>query len=256
MERQAQLERQAEEQRQAELRREAEARQQEADRIAARQREIEAKAVALEEAEKQANRVATASPLGVGAAAPANSQPAPVASNSTQTREESPPPVQQQKPAPTNTAGATTFRLPEADATTSGTAQQQAPVVAQSAQRPAPQQLPPVQASIPANTAVRTAGGQTEPEIVAVSKLTRTNYVGPEYPRGARRRNITGAVEVQFTVTTDGRVRSMSILNSEPGDTFDQAAMDAVEQWRFEPVIENGVAVEKRTAVRLSFDLQ
>jgi hypothetical protein len=31
--------------------------------------------------------------------------------------------------------------------------------------------------------------------------------------------------------------------------------MEAVEQWRFEPVIENGVAVEKRSAVRLSFSL-
>ncbi len=89
-----------------------------------------------------------------------------------------------------------------------------------------------------------------------VSRLTRTNYVGPEYPRTARRRNITGSVDVTFTVTTDGRVRSMSIARSEPGDTFDAAAMDAVEQWRFEPVIENGVAVEKRTAVRLAFDLQ
>jgi TonB family protein len=48
----------------------------------------------------------------------------------------------------------------------------------------------------------------------------------------------------------------MTILTSKPGDTFDQAAMDAIEQWRFEPVIENGIAVEKRTAVRLAFDLQ
>jgi TonB family protein len=48
----------------------------------------------------------------------------------------------------------------------------------------------------------------------------------------------------------------MSVLKSEPGVTFDQAAMDAVEKWRFEPVIENGVAVEKRTAVRLAFTLQ
>jgi TonB family protein len=144
--------------------------------------------------------------------------------------------------------------LPEADATTSNTVQQ--PVGAQNVQRPAPQQLPPVQTSVPASSTTRTSGGQTQPENVAVSELNRTNYVGPEYPRAARRRNITGVVEVQFTVTTDGRVRSMSILRSEPGDTFDQAAMDAVEQWRFEPVIENGVAVEKRTAVRLAFDLQ
>ncbi len=94
------------------------------------------------------------------------------------------------------------------------------------------------------------------PEMVPISRLTRVNYVAPEYPRAAQRRNITGAVNLLFTVTTDGRVRDVSIASSQPGDTFDGAAIAAVEQWRFEPVVENGVAVEKRTGVRLSFDLQ
>ena len=93
-------------------------------------------------------------------------------------------------------------------------------------------------------------------EVVPVSQLTRINYVGPEYPRTARRRNITGSVEVLFTVTTDGRVRDLSVLKSEPAETFDEAALEAVEQWRFEPVIEGGVAVEKRAAVRLAFSLE
>ena len=92
--------------------------------------------------------------------------------------------------------------------------------------------------------------------MVPVSALTRTRYVAPDYPRAAQRRNITGAVELQFTVTTDGRVRGLTILNSEPAETFDEAALDAVTQWRFEPVLENGAAVEKRTAVRLSFNLE
>jgi protein TonB len=98
--------------------------------------------------------------------------------------------------------------------------------------------------------------GSTEPEMLAVSQLTRTNYVAPEYPRAARRRNITGSVDVTFTVTTDGKVRSAEILRSEPAETFDEAALDAVTRWRFEPFIEDGAAVEKRTAVRLAFDLQ
>ena len=92
--------------------------------------------------------------------------------------------------------------------------------------------------------------------MVPVSQMTRINYVGPEYPRAARRRNVQGSVDVGFVVTTDGRVRSLTVLSSDPGDTFDQAALDAVEQWRFEPVMENGAAVEKRTAVRLAFNLQ
>jgi protein TonB len=92
--------------------------------------------------------------------------------------------------------------------------------------------------------------------MVAISRLTRTNYVGPEYPRSARRRGLTGSVDVTFTVTTEGRVRDAIVSRSNPGITFDHAAIDAVEKWRFEPTVENGVAVEKRSGVRLAFDLQ
>ena len=91
---------------------------------------------------------------------------------------------------------------------------------------------------------------------VPISSLTRTNYVAPVYPRSAQRRNVSGSVDIMFTVSAQGIVTDISVLRAEPGETFHQAAIDAVTQWRFEPVIENGVAVDKRTAVRLSFNLQ
>jgi len=37
---------------------------------------------------------------------------------------------------------------------------------------------------------------------------------------------------------------------------FDGAALRAVEKWEFEPVIENGVLVEKRAGVRMMFALE
>ncbi|HET6630696.1 MAG TPA: TonB family protein [Woeseiaceae bacterium] len=100
------------------------------------------------------------------------------------------------------------------------------------------------------------AAANPEPEYVPISSLTRTNYVVPEYPRGAQRRNITGHVDISFTVTADGRVKNIGILDSEPGDEFDEAATEAVAQWRFEPPLENGVPVDRRVAVRLAFDLE
>ena len=243
IDRQAELERLAEEKRLADIRREEE-------RIAALQREAEAAEAARVESEKQANQAATASPLGVGAAAPVRPTPAP-SSNRTQTNAATTPAAPNNpQPEVTATNGATTFSLPEAGATGANTVQLQV------VQQPEPQQRPLLQNSAPATENVVASSGPIEPEMVSISRLTRTNYVGPEYPRAARRRNITGSVDVQFTVTTDGRVRSMSILRADPNGTFDQAAMDAVEQWRFEPVVENGIAVEKRTAVRLAFDLQ
>jgi TonB family protein len=98
--------------------------------------------------------------------------------------------------------------------------------------------------------------GERSVTTVPISSLTRTNYVAPVYPRAAQRRSLTGSVDIMFTVSTIGTVTDVSVVSAEPDDTFNKAAIDAVSKWRFEPVIENGVALEKRSAVRLSFDLQ
>ncbi len=107
-----------------------------------------------------------------------------------------------------------------------------------------------------AKPAASTPAREPAPAYVPISSLTRTNYVMPEYPRLAQRRSITGFVDVSFTVTAEGRVENIGILTSEPGDEFDEAATDAVAQWRFEPPLENGVPVDRRVAVRLAFDLE
>jgi TonB family protein len=122
------------------------------------------------------------------------------------------------------------------------------------------------QASVPAglsagNNVIESINNRTGNSVpvdnrVPISALTRTNYVAPDYPRAAQRRNLTGTVDLMFTVSTIGTVTDITVLNAEPEGTFNQAAMKAVSKWRFEPVIENGVALEKRTAVRLNFDLQ
>lgn len=263
VERQAQLDRQAELDRRAEEARQAEAtRQAEADKIAARQRQVAAAEEARIRAEQDAASAATSSPLGVAGssvaksatptAGPAVSRPQAVATNA--------PPAAGSTPLPRTYAAPAENRSPASQASTFAVPD-----------NPGQSTTPQVSRSLPTNTASRqaalvggatigaattAAGARSEPEMVPVSRLTRTNYVAPEYPRVARRRNVTGSVDVTFTVTTDGKVRSASVLKSEPKETFDQAAIDAVTKWRFEPSVENGVAVEKRTAVRLAFDLQ
>ena len=90
----------------------------------------------------------------------------------------------------------------------------------------------------------------------SISSLNRTKYSAPKYPRSAQRRNQSGWVDVVFTVTTDGTVKDVDVRKSEPGETFDSAAIKAVEKWEFEPVVESGVIVEKRAGVRLMFALE
>jgi protein TonB len=84
----------------------------------------------------------------------------------------------------------------------------------------------------------------------------RTKYVGPKYPRAAQRRGLSGWVDVIFTVDIDGTVTDISIRESNPGVTFVNSAVSAVEDWEFEPVVENGVAVQKRAAVRMMFAVE
>ena len=113
-------------------------------------------------------------------------------------------------------------------------------------------------ASEPANAAgaMNTAPDEDVIETVSISALERISYVAPRYPRAAQRRNTSGYVDLAFTVTTSGTVSDIEITQSEPGTLFDDAAVEAVEQWRFKPATENGQAVRKRVAVRMSFALQ
>ena len=101
---------------------------------------------------------------------------------------------------------------------------------------------------------------QAEPTLnkqpAAVSSLNRIRYVAPKYPRSAQRRNQSGWVDVVFIVTTDGSVRSIEVRDSNPGDTFVNAAIKAVEKWEFEPIVENGFLIEKLVGVRMMFALE
>jgi protein TonB len=91
---------------------------------------------------------------------------------------------------------------------------------------------------------------------VPISSLQRTKYVAPKYPRAAQRRALSGWVDVVFTVDIDGSVAEVNVRDSNPGDTFVNAAINAVEDWEFEPVIEDGVAIQKQAAVRMMFAIE
>lgn len=62
--------------------------------------------------------------------------------------------------------------------------------------------------------------------------------VTPEYPRLARLRRIEGTVILEVTVDRQGEVSNVAVLRSPEG--LDEAAVDAVRQWRYEPTIVNG----------------
>ena len=75
--------------------------------------------------------------------------------------------------------------------------------------------------------------------------------VKPIYPEGARAVQAGGAVILVVIIATDGSVSSARVVRSMP--VFDQAAIDAVTQWKFEPTMLNGVPVEVEMNVLINF---
>jgi TonB family protein len=90
--------------------------------------------------------------------------------------------------------------------------------------------------------------------IVQAKTLKRVREVPPVYPREAERQGLSGWVDLEFTIAPDGATQDLVVRNAQPLRVFDQAAVDAVKRWRFEPVMRDGAAVAQRAAVRIRFE--
>jgi len=79
--------------------------------------------------------------------------------------------------------------------------------------------------------------------------------VPPQYPRRALSRGIEGWVIVQFTISETGAVLDAKVVDAQPKNIFDEAALTAIARWRYNPKVENGVAVKRvgvQTLIRFS----
>jgi protein TonB len=86
-----------------------------------------------------------------------------------------------------------------------------------------------------------------------VKTPTKIKDVRPVYPPEARAANVRGMVIAEVLVGPDGAVQDAKILRSIP--LLDQAALDAVMQWRFTPTLLNGQAVPVIMTVTVNFTL-
>jgi protein TonB len=69
--------------------------------------------------------------------------------------------------------------------------------------------------------------------------------VNPLYPARAQARGIGGWVLVEFTVTKEGGITDIRVVDADPKGYFEQAAKTAVKKYRYKPRVENGVAVDR-----------
>jgi periplasmic protein TonB len=81
--------------------------------------------------------------------------------------------------------------------------------------------------------------------------------IAPDYPPRALSRGLEGWVQVQFTITATGMVKDPVVVNADPKNIFDDAALKAIARWRYNPKVEGGVAVERvgvQTIIRFQLE--
>ena len=90
----------------------------------------------------------------------------------------------------------------------------------------------------------------------AEGELRLLTAVDPVYPEEARRRGISGWVDLEFVVGTDGIPHERRVVAANPPGAFEYAALAAVSLYRYEPFEHDGRAYERLTRVRIRFDLR
>jgi protein TonB len=104
---------------------------------------------------------------------------------------------------------------------------------------------PPPPAPRPA-APVRVGGQITTPALV--------KRVEPTYPAVAVAAKLTGTVILEVVVNEEGSVQDVTVLRSV--GALDRAAIDAVKEWRYSPLVLNGIPTPFVVTVTLNFSLR
>lgn len=78
----------------------------------------------------------------------------------------------------------------------------------------------------------------------------------PEYPRRARKLEYTGKVALNVEVKADGSCGQVKLVRSSGYSMLDNAATEAVKEWRFTPAKKWGKAVTSFTEITVNFQLE
>jgi protein TonB len=104
----------------------------------------------------------------------------------------------------------------------------------------------PAEAAAPTIKAVRIGGRMKPPALL--------HRVNPEYPALALAARVQALLILEATVGEDGHVKEVTVLRGQP--LFDEPAVAAVKQWRYRPLLLNGVPTPFILTVTLKFSIQ
>lgn len=89
------------------------------------------------------------------------------------------------------------------------------------------------------------------------SRIEPLFRVIPSYPPSAGWTGKEGYVDLRFTVDEQGYVKDIEITEAKPRTTFNKAAIECVEKWRYKPQVVDGEFVPREgVEVRITFELE
>jgi protein TonB len=77
--------------------------------------------------------------------------------------------------------------------------------------------------------------------------------VEPTYPKQAKKAHVQGTVRLEVVIGKNGEIQDIRLVSGDP--VLAKAAVEAVSEWRYQPVLLNGEAVEVVTEIDINFTL-
>lgn len=99
--------------------------------------------------------------------------------------------------------------------------------------------------------ATATKSAETDP----VFNAAYLNNPAPVYPLAAKRKSIQGKVFIDVVVKTDGTPERVFVSHTSGSEVLDEAALDAVKQWKFVPARRGGQFVQANVVVPVEFKI-
>ncbi len=106
----------------------------------------------------------------------------------------------------------------------------------------------------PAASAARQAPPVAAPATNAAQRERLAEAIPPSYPPLAQHMNVQGSVVLQALIAADGTIENLHVMSGPA--ILASAAQQAVREWRFKPVFQNGMAVETKATITVNFTIR
>ena len=106
----------------------------------------------------------------------------------------------------------------------------------------------------PATSVARQTAPVAAPATNAAQRERLAEAIPPSYPPLAQHMNVQGSVVLQALIAADGTIENLHVMSGPA--ILASAAQQAVREWKFKPVFQNGMAVETKATITVNFTIR